>query len=69
MRGETMMGLLLSILEFLEFLVSPVGLTVSLWVGFYFLLVQVFSFNVLLAALVPAVPMIDLYFLLKRLEY
>jgi hypothetical protein len=69
MRGETMMGLLLGILEFLEFLVSPVGLTVSLWVSFYFVLVQVLSFNILLAALVPAVPMIDLYFLLKRLEY
>ncbi|MBD2060177.1 hypothetical protein H6F88_29985 [Oculatella sp. FACHB-28] len=69
MRGETMMGLLLAILEFLEFLASPVGLTVSLWISFYFVLVQVLSFNVLLAVLVPAIPMIDLYFLLKRLEY
>jgi hypothetical protein len=57
MRGETMMGLLLGILEFLEFLVSPIGLTISLWVSFYFVLVQILSFNILLAALVPAVPM------------
>lgn len=64
-----MMGLLLSILELLEFLASPIGLTVSLWVSFYLVLVQVLNFNILLAALVPAVPMIDLYFLLKRLEY
>lgn len=64
-----MMGLLLGILELLEFLVSPIGLTVSLWVSFYLVLVQVLNFNILLAALVPAVPMIDLYFLLKRLEY
>jgi len=52
-----MMGLLLGILEFLEFLVSPIGLTISLWVSFYFVLVQILSFNILLAALVPAVPM------------
>lgn len=64
-----MMGLLLGILELLEFLASPIGLTVSLWVSFYLVLVQVLNFNILLAALVPAVPMIDLYFLLKRLEY
>ncbi|NJL38529.1 MAG: hypothetical protein HC840_05400 [Leptolyngbyaceae cyanobacterium RM2_2_4] len=64
-----MMGLLLGILEFLEFLASPIGLAVGLWASFYFVLVQVLSFNVFLAVLMPAVPMIDLYFLLKRLEY
>jgi hypothetical protein len=59
-----MLQLLLGILEFLDFLTTPIGLAVSLWISFYCFL-QALGLNVLIAALLPAISFIELYFLLK----
>jgi hypothetical protein len=60
------MKLLLHLLEFIEFLVTPFGLAVSLWASFYFPLVQLLNFNLELAALLPAVLAVKLYFALMQ---
>jgi hypothetical protein len=63
-----MLQLLLSLLELLDFLTTPIGLALSLWMSFYFCL-QALGLNVLIAALLPAISFIELYFLLKQQEY
>lgn len=59
---------LLNLLEFIEFLVTPVGLAVGLWASFYFPLVQLLNFNLELASLLPAVLAINIYFALTQLS-
>lgn len=58
---------LLEVLKFLEFLTSPIGVTASFWLSLYWLLVQGFEMNGLLAALLPGFVAIDLYFSLRQL--
>lgn len=62
------MAWLLGICEFLEFMTTPLGLAVSLWISFYYFAVQSLNCNVWLSALLPGVMAIDLYFVLKRLD-
>ncbi|MBW4692394.1 MAG: hypothetical protein KME27_11580 [Lyngbya sp. HA4199-MV5] len=59
---------LLTLLEFIEFIVTPFGLAVGLWAGFYFPLVQLLNFNLEIASLLPAVLAINLYFALTQLS-
>ena len=60
------MQLLLSLLEFIEFLVTPFGLAVGLWASFYFPLVQLLNFNLELASLLPAILAVNFYFALMQ---
>ena len=62
------MKVLLSLLEFIEFLVTPFGLAFGLWASFYFPLVQLFNFNLELASLLPAVLAINVYYALIQLS-
>jgi len=56
----------LTFLEWLEFLVTPLGLAVGLWSSLYLLLVQRLSFNLALAALLPALLSVEVYFALSQ---
>ncbi|MBW4518994.1 MAG: hypothetical protein KME16_04755 [Scytolyngbya sp. HA4215-MV1] len=46
----------LTFLEWVEFLVTPLGLVMRLWVSLYLILVQRRSLNLALAALSPLTP-------------
>jgi len=59
---------LLGLFEFLEFLASPFGLSMSLWASFYWMLLQVWHTNLPTALWLPLVPALYLYIYLERLE-
>lgn len=60
--------LLLGLFEFLEFLASPFGLSMGLWVSAYWLLLQLWHVSVPSALWLPLVPALYLYIYLDRLE-
>ncbi|MDX2214519.1 MAG: hypothetical protein SFY66_14605 [Oculatellaceae cyanobacterium bins.114] len=62
------MALFLGILEFLEFVGTPLGLATSLWISFYYFAEQTLGFDLWLAALLPGVLAVDLYFYLKQID-
>lgn len=59
---------LLIFLEGVECLTSPAGLVVGLWISLYGLLLQISEINYAVAILLPALPMLNFYAVLKRLE-
>lgn len=63
------LGLLLGILEFLELLNTPLGLSISLWCGVYGVLIQFGSAESSLATVLAVIPATNLYFWLQQLEY
>ena len=63
------MKLLLDLLDFVEFLVSPIGFAVALWLCLYSFSVQVLGLDVFWSILLPAFPAIDFYFLLQRVNF
>ncbi|XGV97129.1 MAG: hypothetical protein ACAF41_30960 [Leptolyngbya sp. BL-A-14] len=67
-QGAQAMKWLLTLLEFIEFLVTPVGLAVGLWASFYFPLVQLLNFNLELASLLPAILAVNVYFALMQIS-
>lgn len=58
---------LLGLFEFLEFLVSPLGLSMSLWASAYWILLQLWHTSVPSALWIPLVPAIYLYIYLEGL--
>ncbi len=66
---ERLLDGVLGVIEFLEFLTTPGGLVAGLWVSLYLFFIQILGLNILLAMLLPAIPAVDLYFLLKRLNF
>ncbi|MBD2460047.1 hypothetical protein H6G89_03220 [Oscillatoria sp. FACHB-1407] len=62
------MAWVLGILEFLEFVGSPLGLTASLWISFYYFAVQSLGCDPWVSALLPGIPAFNLYLYLKQLD-
>lgn len=58
-------NLLLGLFEFLEFLGSPFGLSMSLWASAYWVLLQLWHTSVPSALWLPLFPAIYLYFYLE----
>jgi flagellar biosynthesis protein FliQ len=59
---------LLVFLEIVEYLSSPVGLAAGLWISLYEALLQIPEINLAVAILLPALPMLVVYSLLKQVE-
>jgi hypothetical protein len=59
---------LLVFLEFVECCSSPLGLAAGLWLSLYSALLQVPEINLTAAILLPAVPLLAVYWLLQQAE-
>jgi hypothetical protein len=59
MYGSNVARVLLSILEFLEFLTDPLVVTVGIWLTSYSFLIQVMNYNVWVAAALPIVLIVE----------
>lgn len=60
--------LFLSLLELIEFLTTPLGLAVWVWLGTYLVLVNTCPINLPLLSLLPMLPALQCYLLLRPLE-
>ncbi|HEY9641214.1 MAG TPA: hypothetical protein V6C57_12070 [Coleofasciculaceae cyanobacterium] len=59
---------LLVFLEFVECFSSPMGLVAGLWLSLYGALLQIPEISLAAAILLPALPMLAVYSLLKQVE-
>jgi flagellar biosynthesis protein FliQ len=59
---------LLVFLEIVEYLSSPVGLAAGLWISLYEALLQIPDINLAVAILLPVLPTLVVYSLLKQAE-
>lgn len=60
---------ILWLMEFLEFLGTPFGLSMSLWASAYWILLQLSHATLPLALCLPLMPALCLYAYLEELEY
>lgn len=64
-----LLKLLLAFLELIEFLTAPLGLAIWVWFATYLVLLNSCPVNWPLLSLLPLLPALQCYLLLRQLEY